>query len=107
MKSFVERRPVAFTLGTGVAIVALTVAFRLLVAPLLPWLTLDGVGLVLNWVFVLLVVGLVAWLGWWEKIRLTAPVNRRALVYLLPVRRPRLPAGGVRTPDSSGVARQG
>jgi membrane protease YdiL (CAAX protease family) len=35
-------------------------------------------------VFVLLVVGLVAWLGWWEKIRLTAPVNRRALVYLLP-----------------------
>jgi membrane protease YdiL (CAAX protease family) len=84
MTSIVERRPVAFTLGTAIAIVAVTVAFRLFVAPLLPWLTLDGVGLVLNWVFVLLVVGLVAWLGWWEKIRLTAPVNRRALVYLLP-----------------------
>ena len=105
MISFVERRPVAFTVGTGVAIVASTVAFRLLVAPLLPWLTLDGIGLVLNWGFVLLVLGLVAWLGWWEKIRLTAPVNRRALVYLLPFAAlTLLPlAFGVRIPEVSLV----
>lgn len=105
MTSIVERRPVAFTLGTAIAIVAVTVAFRLFVAPLLPWLTLDGVGLVLNWVFVLLVVGLVAWLGWWEKIRLTASVNRRALVYLLPFAAlVLLPAAfGLRIPEVSLV----
>jgi membrane protease YdiL (CAAX protease family) len=84
MVTIVERRPVAFTVGTAVVIVGLTVFARLVLAPLLPFLTLDGLGLLLNWVFVALVLGLVAWLGWWEKIRLTAPVNRGALVYLLP-----------------------
>ncbi|MFC6941140.1 CPBP family intramembrane glutamic endopeptidase [Salinirubellus sp. GCM10025818] len=84
MASLVERRPVAFTLGFGAAMIALTVVVRLALEALVPSLTLHGIGLVLNWLFVAIVVGLVAWLGWWEKIRLTTPVNRRALVYLLP-----------------------
>ena len=84
MGSLVERRPVAFTLGFGAAMIAVTVVSRVALEALFPSLTLHGIGLILNWVFVALVVGLVAWLGWWEKIRLTAPVNRRALIYLLP-----------------------
>ncbi|SFR65676.1 hypothetical protein SAMN04487947_3174 [Halogeometricum rufum] len=64
--------------------IAVTVVSRVALEALFPSLTLHGIGLILNWVFVALVVGLVAWLGWWEKIRLTAPVNRRALIYLLP-----------------------
>jgi membrane protease YdiL (CAAX protease family) len=84
MDSIVERRPVAFTLGFGAAMIALTVVVRVALGTLVPSLTLHGIGLILNWIFVALVVGLVAWLGWWEKIRLTAPANRRALIYLLP-----------------------
>jgi membrane protease YdiL (CAAX protease family) len=84
MVSIVERRPVAFTLGFGAAMLAITVVARVGLEALFPSLTLHGIGLILNWVFVVLVVGLVAWLGWWERIRLTAPVNRRALIYLLP-----------------------
>jgi membrane protease YdiL (CAAX protease family) len=84
METLVQRRPLVFTIGLTVVIVAVAVAGRLVLAPLVPQLTLDGIGLVLNWVFVALTIGLVAWLGWWETIRLTAPVNRRALVYLLP-----------------------
>lgn len=84
MTTLVERRPVAFTLGFGVAMIAVTVIVRLILGAVVPSLTLDGIGLVLNWIFVGLVVSLVAWLGWWERIRLTAPVNRRAIPYLLP-----------------------
>lgn len=84
MTTIVERRPIAFTLGFGVAMIAVTIFVRLILGALVPSLTLDGIGLVLNWIFVGLVIGLVAWLGWWEKIRLTSPVNRRAIPYLLP-----------------------
>ncbi|WP_311172386.1 CPBP family intramembrane glutamic endopeptidase [Halobellus ordinarius] len=84
MQSIVERRPVAVTLGIGAGIVALAVFSRLVLEPLFPQLTQSGIGLVLNWLFVAFSIGLVAWLGWWGKIRLTARVNRRALVYLLP-----------------------
>jgi len=84
MKTIVRQRPLAFTLGVTVAIIALAVGGRLVIAPLVPQATLDGIGLVLNWVFVALTIGLVAWLGWWDEIRLTGPVDRRGLVYLLP-----------------------
>jgi membrane protease YdiL (CAAX protease family) len=84
MASFVERRPIAFTLGFGFAMVAITVIARITLETLFPSLTLHGIGLAINWIFVGVVVGLVAWLGWWETIRITAPVNRRALIYLLP-----------------------
>jgi membrane protease YdiL (CAAX protease family) len=50
----------------------------------IPQLTLHGIGLILNWTIVAGSIVLVTWLGWWEKIRLTAPVNRRAVIYLLP-----------------------
>ena len=57
--SIVERRPVAFTLGFGVATIALTAVVRPVLEASVPSLTLHGVGLVLNWLFVALVVGLV------------------------------------------------
>lgn len=84
MNTIVERRPIASTLGVTIAIIGLAVAGRLVLVPLLPQLTLDGIGLLLNWLFVGITIALVAWLGWWNKIRLTDPLNRRALVYLLP-----------------------
>ena len=84
MTSLVERRPVALTLGFGAAMIALTVVARVALEALFPSLILHGIGLILNWIFVALVVGLVAWLGWWERIRFMAPVDRRALIYLLP-----------------------
>jgi membrane protease YdiL (CAAX protease family) len=84
MQTLVERRPLGFTLGVTIAVIGLAVAGRLVLAPLLPQLTLDGIGLILNWVFVMITIALVTWLGWWDKSRLTAPLNRRALVYLLP-----------------------
>ncbi|SEO80171.1 CAAX protease self-immunity [Halogranum amylolyticum] len=84
MDTIVERRPLIFTLGIGVGIIALAVVSRLVLAPLLPQLTREGIGLLLNWIFVAFSIGLVSWLGWWDKVRLTAPANRRALVYLLP-----------------------
>jgi membrane protease YdiL (CAAX protease family) len=84
MNTIVERRPIAFTLGLTITLIGVAVAGRLVLAPFLPQLTLDGIGLLLNWLFVGITIFLVAWLGWWERIRLTTPVNRRALVYLLP-----------------------
>lgn len=84
MNTIVERHPIGFTLGLTVTLVGVAVAGRLVLAPLVPQLTLEGIGLLLNWLFVGLTLALVAWLGWWDTIRLTAPVNRRALVYLLP-----------------------
>lgn len=83
MTTLVERRPVGFALGTLGFIVALTVGMRLLLEALVPSLTLHGIGLVTNWTYVVLSVALVAYLGWWEKIRLTAPLNRKAVPYLL------------------------
>lgn len=85
MNSIIERRPLTFTLGICVGVVGLAVVSRLVLVPLFPQLTIHGIGLVLNWLFVAFSIALVAWLGWWDEIRLTAPVNRRALVYLLPL----------------------
>lgn len=85
MNTIIERRPLTFTLGIGVGVVTLAVVSRLVLAPLFPQLTLHGIGLILNWMFVAFSIALVAWLGWWDKIRLTEPVNRRAVVYLLPL----------------------
>jgi membrane protease YdiL (CAAX protease family) len=84
MVSIVERRPVGFTLGLTAALVVLTLLARTVLEAVVPQLTLHGIGLVLNWVFVAVSIALVTWLGWWERIRLTASVDRRALVYLLP-----------------------
>jgi len=84
-ESIVERRPVGFALGTLGFIVVLTVVSQVVLEALFPRLTTDGVALVINWIYVALSIGLVAWLGWWTKIRLTARVNRSALVYLLPL----------------------
>jgi len=83
--SIVERRPVSFALGTLGFVIALTVVSQVVLEALFPRLTADGVALVINWIYVALSIALVAWLGWWSKIRLTARVNRGALVYLLPL----------------------
>jgi membrane protease YdiL (CAAX protease family) len=105
MDRLVRERPFAATLAAVVVVVAVAVAGRLVVAPLVPWLTLDGVGLVLNWAFVVLTLALVAGLGWWDEVRLRAPVRRRALVYLLPfAAMVAVPlAVGVRVPEVSLV----
>jgi membrane protease YdiL (CAAX protease family) len=84
MVSIVERRPVGFTLGFTAAFIALTVLTRVVLEAVVPQLTLHGIGLVLNWIFVAVSIGLVTWLGWWGTVRITAPVNRRAVVYLFP-----------------------
>jgi membrane protease YdiL (CAAX protease family) len=84
-QSIVERRPVSFALGTLGFIIALTVVSQMVLEALFPRLTADGVALVINWIYVTFSIALVAWLGWWTKIRLTARVNRDALVYLLPL----------------------
>jgi membrane protease YdiL (CAAX protease family) len=84
MVSIVERRPVGFTLGLTAGLIVLTLLTRAVLEAAIPQLTLHGIGLILNWTIVAGSVVLVTWLGWWEKIRLTAPVNRRAVVYLLP-----------------------
>lgn len=85
MRIFIRKQPLEFTLGVTVAIITLAVGGRLVLKPLFPSLTLDGIGLVLNWILVALTLALVAWLGWWDEIRLTRRVNRRGLVYLLPL----------------------
>ncbi len=84
MTSFIERRPITAALAIGVGIVVLAVFSRFVLSPLLPSLTEQGLGVILNWVFVLFSIALVAWLGWWDEIRLLGRINRRALVYLLP-----------------------
>ena len=82
--SVIERRPVSFALGTLGFIIALTVVSQLVLEALFPNLTDNGVSLIINWLYVILSIALVAWLGWWQKIRLTAPINGGALVYLIP-----------------------
>lgn len=83
--SLVERRPIGFALGTLGFIIVLTVVSQLVLEALFPRLTGDGVALVINWIYVAVSIALVAWLGWWTKIRLTATVNRSAVKYLLPL----------------------
>lgn len=75
----------SFAVGTLGFIVAVTIVARVGLAALFPSLTDAGIGLVTNWLYMALSIALVAHLGWWEKIRLTGRVNRRALVYLLPL----------------------
>lgn len=98
MTTFVERRPLSFAVGTLGFIVALFIATRYILGAVFPSLTLDGISLITNWILVAFVIGLVAWLGWWGKIRLAAPVNRRALVYLVPL------FGFVALPFAFGIA---
>lgn len=98
MTTFVERRPLSFAVGTLGFIVGLFVATRYILGAVFPSLTLDGISLITNWILVAFVIGLVAWLGWWGKIRLAAPVNRRALVYLVPL------FGFVALPFAFGIA---
>lgn len=85
MTSIVERRPVSFAVGTLVFVIGITVLSRFVLETLFPSLTLAGIGLVTNWIYVAFSIALVAWLGWWKEIRLVSRLNRRALVYLLPL----------------------
>lgn len=83
--SVVERRPISFALGTLGFIIALTLVSQLVLEAVFSNLTGDGVSLVINWIYVAFSIALVAWLGWWKRIRLTERVNRNAVVYLLPL----------------------
>ena len=83
MRISIRSRPVHLYFGILAAMLVFGVIARPLVEALAPGLSMIGVRVVVNWVFVALVVGLVAWLGWWEKIRLTAPIPRGGRRYLL------------------------
>ena len=83
--SLAEQRPVSFAFGTLGFIIVLTVGSLVVLEELFPSLTTDGAALIINWIYVVFSIGLVAWLGWWKKIRLTARVNRGAIKYLLPL----------------------
>jgi membrane protease YdiL (CAAX protease family) len=69
--------------GILAGMLAFGVLARPLVETLAPDLSVIGIRVVINWVFVALVVGLVAWLGWWRKVRLTAPIASGGRRYLL------------------------
>lgn len=83
MRASLERNPVRLTLGIAIGLFVYGVAARPTVEALAPALSILGVRVALNWLFVVLVVGLVAWLGWWSRIRLTAPIAPGGRRYLL------------------------
>lgn len=80
---YFQSRPVQLYVGILAAMLAFGVLARPLVETLAPGLSVVGIRVVVNWLFVALVVGLVAWLGWWRKVRLTAPIASGGRRYLL------------------------
>lgn len=83
MKTSTRSRPAHLYVGLLAAMLVFGVVARPLVETLAPGLSTIGIRVVVNWIFVGLVVGLVAWLGWWRKIRLTAPIAEGGRRYLL------------------------
>jgi membrane protease YdiL (CAAX protease family) len=80
---YFQSRPVQLYVSILAGMLVFGVLARPLVETLAPELSVIGIRVVLNWLFVALVVGLVAWLGWWRKVRLTAPVAPGGRRYLL------------------------
>ncbi len=80
---YFQSRPVQLYVGILAAMLVFGVVARPIVETLVPDLSVIGIRVVLNWLFVALVVGLVAWLGWWRKVRLTAPIASGGRRYLL------------------------
>ncbi|MFC7251423.1 CPBP family intramembrane glutamic endopeptidase [Halomicroarcula sp. GCM10025324] len=80
---YLQSRPVQLYVSILAAMLVFGVVARPIVETLAPDLSVIGIRVVLNWVFVALVVGLVSWLGWWRKVRLTAPIASGGRRYLL------------------------
>jgi membrane protease YdiL (CAAX protease family) len=80
---YFQSRPVQLYVGILAGMLVFGVVARPVVETLAPDLSVIGIRVVLNWLFVALVVGLVAWLGWWRKVRLIAPVASGGRRYLL------------------------
>jgi len=80
---YFQSRPVQLYVGILAAMLLFGVLARPLVETLAPGLSVIGIRVVVNWLFVALVVGLVAWLGWWQKVRLTTSIASGGRRYLL------------------------
>lgn len=83
MRNYFDNRPFQLYAALVLGLLLFGVTARPAVSFLLPELSTMGLRVTINWVFVSLVVGLVALLGWWGKIRLTAPIAEDGHRYLL------------------------
>lgn len=85
MHNYFNRNPLHLYVGLVAGLFVFGVVARPLVDLLVPGLAMMGLRVTINWMFVALVVALVGVLGWWGKVRLTAPIaagGRRYLVVL-------------------------
>jgi len=83
MQDYFERRPLRLYFALVLSLLVFGAAARPAVGFFLPDLSMMGLRVTVNWLFVILVVGLVALLGWWDEIRLTAPLAAGGRRYLL------------------------
>lgn len=83
MKTYIQSRPVALYLGVFGMVLVFGLVARPLVETLAPDLSIIGIRVAINWLFVVLVIGLTTWLGFWKKVRLTVPISRGRYPYLL------------------------
>lgn len=83
MRTYFERRPLTLYFVLVVGLLVFGVVVRPILEALVPGLAMMGFRVTINWIFVVLVVGLVALLGWWGKVRLTAPIAAGGRRYLL------------------------
>lgn len=83
MNRYFTRHPLQLVALIMLGLLTFGALARPLVELLVPSASQIGLRVVVNWLFVILVVGLVTRLGWWQKVRLTAPVERAGWPYLL------------------------
>ena len=83
MRNYFDHRPVQLYAALVVGLLLFGVTARPAVEFLFPELSMMGLRVTINWLFVGLVIGLVALLGWWGKVRLTAPIAADGRRYLL------------------------
>lgn len=83
MQAYFQRRPLHLYSGLVFGLLAFGVVARPIVEAFAPGLSMMGIRVTINWTFVALVVALVAWLGWWDRIRLTSSIDAGGRKYLL------------------------
>jgi membrane protease YdiL (CAAX protease family) len=83
MRHYLDKRPAQLYIALVLGLLLFGAIARPAVQSVLPDLSIMGLRVTINWLFVVLVVGLVALLGWWGKIRLTAPIAAGGQRYLL------------------------
>lgn len=83
LRAHSQNRPFHLYLGLVAGLFVYGSAARSVVDLVRPTLSEWGLRIALDWLMVVLAIGLVAWLGWWRKTRLTAPTAPGGLKYLL------------------------